>query len=191
MKKVLVGFLLFIVITAGIAFAANKILVSKGTPLLFADSAQTEDVTMTLSALAAGTGCTTACNRCSARYTKTGTNAKSQKWEMRPHIQLTGTNVISEPIEFYISTSDGTLSQGGIATTDANFDINVKKAFTFVGILPVYQTASNTTMVAAFTDITINEAHFSVCVSNQTTLPFRTDTAVHGITMTPMDIEVQ
>jgi hypothetical protein len=190
-KRVLVSFLIFMVVTATTAYALNKILVAKGTALLFADSAQTEDVTITLSALAALSGCTTGCNRCSARYQKTGANVKSQRWEMRPHIQLTGTNSLSDVVEFYISTSDGTNAQGGIGTGDAAFDINVKKAFTFVGVLPVYQTNTNTTMTVAFTDIVINEAYFSVCVSNTSTLPFKTDTAVHGITMTPMDIEIQ
>lgn len=190
-KRVLISFLIFTLVTATVAYAANKILVSKGTPLLFADTAQTEDVALTLSALAAGTGCTTACNRCSTLYTKTGANLKSQKWEMRPHIQLTGTNVVGETVEFYIATSDGTNIQGNVSTTDATFDVNKRKNLTFVGILTVDQTSSNTTMVAAFTDITINESAFSVCVSNQTTLPFKTDTAIHGITMTPMDVEVQ
>ena len=192
LKKIAMWFVIFTMVTATVAYAVNnKILVAKGTPLLFADSFQSEDVLMTLSGLAAASGCTTACNRCSARYTKTGTNLKSQRWEMRPHFQLTGTNVVGEVVEFYIATSDGTNAQGGVSTSDAAFDINVKKAFTFVGTAPVYQGTSNTTMTFAFTDIIINEAAFQVCVSNQTSLPFKTDTAVHGIIMTPMDLEVQ
>jgi hypothetical protein len=189
-KRVLTSFLIFMMVTAGIAYAANKILVSKGTALLFADSFQAEDVGFTLSGLAAGTGCTTTCNRCSARYTKTGTNVKSQRWEIRPHFQLTGTNVIGEVVEFYVATSNLTNVQGGIVATDSAYDINVKKAFTFIGVAPVYQTTSNITMEYAFT-ATIEEAAFQICVSNQTTLPFRTDTNVHGVVVTPMDLEVQ
>lgn len=184
MKKVLVGFLVFMVATASVAYALNKILVSKGTPLLFADSAQVEDVTITLSALAAGAG------RCSARYTKTGANVKSQRWEMRPHIQLTGTNVVNDTVEFYVSTSDGTYAQGNIATTDGALVTDKRKNLTFAGILSVDQTTTNTTMVAAF-PVTIEESNFSVCVWNASTLPFKTDTAIHGITMVPMDVEVQ
>lgn len=184
MKKVLVGFLMFMSVTAGVAYAANKILVSKGTPLLFADSAQTEDVTMTLSNRTAGSG------QCSARYTKTGANVKSQKWEMRPHIQLTGTNVVGEVLEFYVSTSDLTNAQGNIATTDAALATDKRKNLTFAGILVVDQTTTNTTMVAAF-PVVIEEAAFSVCMWNATSLPTKTDTAIHGIVMTPMDIEVQ
>jgi len=185
MKKVLISFLVFVLATASVAYAANKILVAKGTPLLFADGAQAEDVTITLSALAAGAG------RCSARYTKAGANAKSQRWEMRPHLQLTGTNVVNEVVEFYISTSDGATAQGAIATTDAALATDKRKNLTPVGNLVVDQTTTNTTMGAAFSNIQIDEAYFSVCVWNASSLPFKTDTAVHGIVMTPMDIEVQ
>jgi len=171
-------------LTATVAYAANKILVTKGTALLFADSAQTEDVTITLSALASGAG------RCSARYQKAGGNVKSQRWEMRPHIQLTGTNVVTDVVEFYVSTSDGTNAQGAIATTDAALVTDKRKNLTFVGILAVDQTTTNTTMAASF-PVIIEEAYFSVCVWNSSTLPFKTDTAIHGIIMTPMDIEVQ
>lgn len=184
MKKMLGTFLIFMCVTVSIAYAANKILVTKGTPLLFADAAQTEDVTLTLSALAADAG------RCSARYQKTGGNVKSQRWEMRPHIQLTGTNVVGEVIEFYVSTSDGTSAQGGIATTDAALTTDQRKNLTFVGMLIVDQTTTNTTMIAAF-PVVIEEAYFSVCVWDASSLPLKTDTAVHGIVMTPMDLEVQ
>ena len=172
------------VVTAGTAWALNKILVAKGTPLLFADSAQTEDVTMTLSALASGAG------RCSARYQKTGGNVKSNRWEMRPHIQLTGTNVVGETVEFYVATSDGTSAQGTVATTDAALATDKRKNLTFAGVLVVDQTTTNTTMITSF-PVVIEEAYFSVCVWNGSTLPLKTDTAIHGIVMTPMDVEVQ
>jgi hypothetical protein len=188
-KRLAISFLVFTVATASIAYAANKILVAKGTAITFLDTGGTAAIT--LSALAAGTGCTTACTRCSAQYTKTGANVKSQLWEMRVKAQLTGTNVLNEPIEYYVATSDGTLVQGNIATTNSTIDINKRKNLTFAGILSVDQTTTNTTMVASFPNIVINEVAFQVCASNQTTLPFKTDTAVHGITMTPMDIEVQ
>jgi hypothetical protein len=185
MKKILASLLLFILVTASTAWALNKILVTKGTALLFADAAQAEDVTITLSALAAGAG------RCSARYQKTGGNVKSQFWEMRPHLQLTGTNVVTDVVEFYVSTSDGTNAQGAIATTDGALVTDKRKNLTFVGVLAVDQTTTNTTMTASFPNIYIGEAYFSICVWNSSTLPLKTDTAVHGITMTPMDIEVQ
>jgi hypothetical protein len=184
MKKVCGGFLIFLLLTVGVAYAANKILVTKGTPLLFADAAQTPAATMTLSNRTAGTG------QCSARYTKTGGNVKSQKWEMRPHIQLTGTNIVGEVLEFYVSTSDGTNAQGNIVTTDAALTTDKRKNLTFAGVLVVDQTTSNTTMTAAF-PVTIEEASYSVCMWNATSLPTKTDTAIHGVVMTPMDIEVQ
>lgn len=181
--------ILLLAVTA--AYAVNKILVAKGTPITFADSAQTPTKNLTMTALAAGTGCTTACTRCSAIYTKTGNNAKSQYWEMRPTVQLTGTNVVNESIEYYVALSDGTDIQGNIATTDGTIDVNKKKNLTFAGVLVVDQTTTNTSMKAAFQNIFIPTSDFSVCVSNQTTLPFKTDTGVHIVKMTPMNIEVQ
>jgi hypothetical protein len=183
-KRVLVSFLVFMLVTATVAYAANKILVSKGTALLFADAAQAEDVTLTMSAIAAGAG------QCSNQYTKTGANVKSQNWEMRVHLQLTGTNVVGEVVEFYVATSNGTYTQGAIGSTNAALSSNARKNLTFAGVLIVDQTATNTNMIAAF-DVTIKEALFQVCFWNATTLPLKTDTAVHGIQMTPMDIEIQ
>jgi hypothetical protein len=187
MKKVLVSFLVFMLVTATVAYAANKILAARGTTITFLDTGGTAAIT--LSALAAGTGCTTACTRCSAQYTKTGANVKSNRWEMRVGARLTGTNVLNEVVEYYVSTSDGTNTQGNIATTNSTIDVNKRKNLTFAGILVVDQTTTNTTMVATF-PVTIDEVAFQVCVSNQTSLPFETGTASY-VKMTPMDIEIQ
>jgi len=186
MKKILVSFFVFMIATATVAYAANRILALRGTTIAFSDSVTPA---LTLSALAAGTGCTTACTRCSAQYTKTGANVKSNRWEMRVGARLTGTNVLNETVEYYVSTSDGTNTQGNIATTNSTIDINKRKNLTFAGVLVVDQTTSNTTMVASF-PVTIDEIAFQVCASNQTTLPFETGTASY-VKMTPMDIEVQ
>jgi len=187
MKKILVSFFVFMIATATVAYAANRILALRGTTIAFSDSVTPA---LTLSALAAGTGCTTACTRCSAQYTKTGANVKSNRWEMRVGARLTGTNVLNETVEYYVSTSDGTNTQGNIATTNSTIDINKRKNLTSAGVLVVDQTTTNTLMVAVFRDIIIDEVAFQVCVSNQTTLPFETGTASY-VKMTPMDIEVQ
>jgi hypothetical protein len=186
MKKIVVSFLVFMLATATIAYAANRILALRGTTIAFSDSVTPA---LTLSALAAGTGCTTACTRCSAQYTKVGANVKSNRWEMRVGARLTGTNVLNEVVEYYVSTSDGTNTQGNIATTNSTIDVNKRKNLTFAGILVVDQTTTNTTMVATF-PVTIDEVAFQVCVSNQTSLPFETGTASY-VKMTPMDIEIQ
>jgi hypothetical protein len=190
-RKLLTVFVLLVFVGASTAYAVNKILVAKGTALIFADSAQTPTQNLTLSALAAGTGCTTACTRCSAVYTKAGAYVKNQWWTMRPRFTLTGTNVVNEAVNFYVATYDGTNMQGNISTSDGTIDINKVKNLTFVGTLVVDQTTTNTTMAAAFPNIYIGEDAFSVCVSNQTTLPFQTSTSAHRVTMTPMNIEVQ
>jgi hypothetical protein len=183
-KKVFVSFLVFMLVTVTVAYAVNKILVVPGAPLLFADAAQVEDVTLTMSAIAAGAG------QCSNQYTKTGANLKSQNWEMRPHFQLTGTNVVGEVVEFYIATSDGSNVQGNITGSNGALATDKRKNLTFAGVVVVDQTTTNTTMAGAF-PVRIEEGLFQVCFWNATTLPLRTDTSVHGIRMKPMDIEVQ
>ena len=191
-RKLLTVLMLLALVAASTAYAVNKILVAKGTALIFADGAQSPTGgTLTLSGLAAGTGCATTCTRCSALYTKAGAYSKNQWWTMRPRLQLTGTNVAKETVAFYVATSDGTNLQGNIATTDGTIDINKVMNLTFIGTLVVDQTTTNTTMAAAFPNIYIGEDSFSVCVSNQSSLPFKTDTAVHRVTMTPMNLEVQ
>lgn len=166
------------------SWAASKILVVPGTALTFADAAQTPTGgTFTLTGLATGAG------QYSARYDK-GVGAKSSWWGWRCHAQLTGTNVVGDVIEWYVSTSDGGNAQGQLGTTAAALTTDKRKNLTLIGVLVVDQTTTNTTMTASGY-VEIKERYFSMAVWNATSLNFTSSTSVHGCTMTPLDLEVQ
>jgi hypothetical protein len=162
---------------------ANALYLVRGTPLLFADTAQTEDVALTLSALANGAG------RVSAVYDQ-GSGAKPALWEWRLHLQLTGTNVVGAAIEVYCFTSDNSYEDGEIGTSDAALTTSKRNNGKLAGQLIVDQTTTNTTMTASGT-LLIPTRYFSMGLWNATTLPLKTDTAVHGLVMTPLYWELQ
>ena len=162
---------------------ANKVYLALETPILFADSAQVEDATMQLSALATNTG------RLSARYDRgAGSGARLYEWRFR--CQLTGTNIIGAAIELYAFTSDGTAADGGLGTADAALATDKRANGKPLGILVVDQTTTNTTMVASGVVLLV-QRYVSIGLWNATTLPLRTDTSVHGVTLTPFSWEVQ
>ena len=160
-----------------------------GTELVFADSAQTPTVTWTLSNRAAGTG------QVSARYDKnalaSATGAMPALWDMRCRLSLTGTNVVGATIEFYVATSDGTNPDAQVGTADAAITSDQRRALLLVGVLPVYQTASNTTMTVSFHNIFIPTRYFSLAMWNATGLPTETSTAKHRCTMVPVSPQMQ
>lgn len=189
MRRLLWAVLIGLFSVAG-AWAAQTEWLAPGTPLLFADSAQSEDVTITLSALAAGAG------RYSARYDKNAlglsvtvngasVTAMPSHWRWSCHVQLTGTNVVGAPIEVYIIRSDGTDVDGNLGTSDAALASDKRRNLLFAGILTVDQTSSNTTMTGSGI-VEIPTRYFSLGLWNGTTLPFKTDTAVHGCYLTPL-----
>jgi hypothetical protein len=156
-----------------------------GTPLLFADAAQTPAAAWTLSNRTSGTG------RVSARYDK-GPGAQPAWYEVRCWISLSGTpNVVGSTIEYYLSTSDGTHSDGEIGTADAALASDTRRALTPVGVLTIYQTTTNTTMTASFRNIYIPSRYFSLAMWNATGLPTETNTNKHGCTATPTSPQMQ
>ncbi len=176
--------LLQLLFIASISFAASsKQYVNPESVITFADSAQTPSATMTLSALASGAG------RISARYDRgSGAHAMCYNWEST--IQLTGTNVVGDVVEYYLSTSDGTNPQGQIGTADAALTTNKRNNITWLGNLVVDQTTTNTSMTVRGI-VCFQERYVSAGVWNGSTLPFKTDTAVHNFKLTPMPLEQQ
>jgi hypothetical protein len=155
----------------------SALYLASGTSLLFADVAQAEDVLFTLSALAPNTG------RVSARYDK-GAGAKPGWWEWRLHVQLTGTNLPGATVEVYCFTSDGLNPDGEIGTADAALPSDKRNNGKLLGTLVVDQATTNVTMSKSDT-LLIPTRYFSMGIWNATTLPLKTDTAVHGLRMTP------
>src|SRR5580765_8124807 len=121
--------------------ATSKQYVTSESSLLFADSAQVEDATWTLSALAAGAG------RISARYDR-GATAHAQDYKWRCTIQLTGTNVVGETVEWYMASSDGTNPDGQLGTTDGALVTGKRNNLIPLGMTVVDQTTTNTNLTA-------------------------------------------
>ena len=157
---------------------AVKTYLGLETPILFADAAQNEQATLTLSALAAGVG------RVSARYDR-GASAKAALYEWRFHCSLTGTNVVGATIELYAFTSDGSNPDGEIGTADAALATNKRQNGKPLGLLVVDQTTTNTIMTASGL-VLLAQRYVSIGVWNNTALPFTTSTSAHGCVLTPL-----
>lgn len=163
---------------------ANKVYKAIETSLLFADAAQVEDETLTLSALAAGAA------RISARHDfLAASNARRYSW--RATFQMATAGVIGEEIEIYLSTSDGTNPDGEEGTADAALgSTDSLKNMQFIGSV-VIDTVSTDTDITRSGFATIDSRYASVVVFNNTADALRTDTSVHGVTLTPIPPEIQ
>lgn len=162
---------------------ASKLYTAIETGILFADSAQAEDATLTLSALASLAG------RVSARYDR-GSGSHAALYEWRLHCSLTGTNVVGATIEIYAFPSDGTNPDGEIGTSDAALATDKRNNGKFCGLLIVDQTTTNVIMTASGL-IYVPQRYISMGIWNATTLPLTTSTSAHGLTLTPVPWETQ
>ena len=163
---------------------ANLIYKLIETSLLFADAAQAEDVTLTLSALAAGAG------RVSARH-DFGVASNARLFEWRATFQMGTAGVVGETIDLYLATSDGTNPDGEEGTVDAALGSADSLAnMQYIGSVVVDTTSTNTDITSSGF-VVINARYTSVVVFNDTADALKTDTAVHGVTLTPVPEEVQ
>src|SRR5215831_9862373 len=154
----------------------------RGTPLLFADAAQTPAATLTLTGLAASAG------QVSALYDR-GAGATVYLWEWAFHWQLNGTNIVGTTVEIYAFWSDGTLHDGGI-TPNSSFATDKRNNAKLAGLAVTDQTTTSVTMYASGV-IQIPTRYFAMGVWNATALAFVTSTSVHGLIMTPLYYEAQ
>jgi hypothetical protein len=163
---------------------ANLIYTAIQTPILFADSAQAEDATLTLSALATVTG------RISAQYDRgAGSLASWYTWELV--WSLTGTNVVGAVVEIYAAvTNVSARAPGGLGTSDAALVTAKRNNLALAGFAYVDQTTTNTVMYARGT-LWIPGRYVSMGVWNGTTLPFQTSTSLHQLYLTPLADEIQ
>ena len=162
---------------------ANLVYSAIEAALLFADSAQVEDATLTLSALASGAG------RYSARFDRgTGSHANLYKWLL--NFSLTGTNIVGATVEIYWGESDGTYADGGLGTTDAALATDKRKNLHLAGLAIVDQTTTNTVMTASGYLWTTSR-YITMAVWNATTLAFQTSTSLHQLFLIPVPDEIQ
>jgi hypothetical protein len=161
----------------------SRIYTVRETAILFADSAQTEDATLTLSALASGAG------RVSARYDR-GAGAIASLYEWRLNWSLSGTNVLLAAAEIWIFTSDGTNADGIVGTADAALATGQRNAGKLAGLALVTQTTTNTVMTSSGY-VWIPSRYVSMGVWNATTLAFQTSTSLHQLYLIPVPDEAQ
>ena len=163
---------------------ANKIYNAIETAIVFADSAQTPDANLTLSALASGAG------RVSARYDR-GAGSKAGVYKWRATFQMGTAGVVGQAIDLYLSSSDGTNPDGEEGTTDAALgSADSLKNMIHIGSVTVDTTSTNTDITASGMCV-IPDRYFSPVVDNNTDDALRTDTSVHSVSFTPVPLEVQ
>jgi hypothetical protein len=168
-----------------VSWAASAQYTLPGSPILFADAAQAGSIPWTLSNRTPGVG------RVSTVYDK-GVGAQPSLWEIRCWISLSGTpNVVGQTIEYYLVTSDGTHADGEPAAGDVALNSDQRRVFDRIGVLPVYQTTTNTTMTASFRNVYIPSRYFRLAMWNATGLPTETSTSKHGCTATAMTPQMQ
>lgn len=163
---------------------ANKIYTVQETAIVFADSSQTPDENLTLSALAA------AASRISARHDR-GAAAKTRLFEWRATVQMATAGVIGETHQLYLSTSDGTNPDGEEGTADAAVSsANKLRNMQFFGAIIVDTTSTDTDITASGL-VLINSRYVSVVLFNNTADALRTNTGVHSVALTPLVEEIQ
>lgn len=163
---------------------ASPIYLVRGTSLLFADAAQAEDVTLTLSALGSGAGIA------SALYDM-GAGSKPGLFSAQLHWALTGTNIVGAAVEVYCFPSvDGTNLAGGI-TAGAAFATDKRNNAGLVGLALVDQTTTNVVMWSLPLTFFVPTRYFCMGIWDATTLPFQTSTSAHGLILTPLAWEAQ
>jgi hypothetical protein len=183
MRRFLLVSLLVVALAVPTYGATSKQYTTPETPLKFADSAQTPNAQITLSALATLTG------RISARFDR-GAGAHSGYYTWRCTMSLTGTNIVDAVIELYIATSDGTNPDGQVGTADAALPAAKRKNLRPIGVLVVDQVTTNTNMTGSGVFF-VPEQYFSLGVFNATTLPLQTSTTAHTCLITPVPFEMQ
>jgi hypothetical protein len=178
--------LVFLAATPPLSFAVpNKIMAVPGTPVVFGD---TGGILWNLTGIAAGTG------QYSTRFDKntivSPSGAMPFKWTARCRFQAASTVVVGDTVEWYVSTSDNTFSDGMLGAAAAALTTDKRKNLRLMMVTVVDQTAASVTMESS-TELDIFPRYYSLAAWNATTQAFLTSTTAHGCSMTPMNLEIQ
>jgi hypothetical protein len=182
-QKIGLLFLVLAIFYSPVSAVTSKVYVTTEPSKLFADAAQAEDATWTLTGLISGAG------RISARL-DLGATTHAAFYRVRCHFQLTGTNIPGDTLEIYAATSDGTNPDGELGTADGALVSVKRNNLVWVGNLITDQVTTDTTMTASWT-VMLLDRYVQLGIWNASTLPLRTSTAVHGCTLTPAPLEQQ
>ena len=165
--------------------APSKQYVNRETDLIFADAAQSPNGgTFTLSSLASGAG------QYSARLDRgTASHAWCYRWQLT--FQLTGTpNIVQQIVELWFASSDGINTDGELGSTTAALASDKRNNLLLLGNVLVDQTTTNTNMTGSGW-FCHPSRYLQFGVWNGSTLPFKTDTTVHKLKITPFSLENQ
>jgi hypothetical protein len=163
---------------------ANKIYTAPESTIVFADSAQTPDETLTLANLAAGSA------RISARHDR-GAGARATLFEWRASCQFAATGTVGETIDLFVSSSDGTHPDGEEGTADAALSSTEKlRNLIYAGSIVVDVTTANADITASGV-VRVPARYLSIVVHNNTSQALRNDTSVHRVSLTPIPDELQ
>ncbi len=162
---------------------ANKVYIARETPIVFADSAQTPDYNLTLSALAADSG------RVSAQA-DLGAGSKAGWYWWQATIQMATAGVVGEYARVLISFSDNTNRDGEVGASDAALAAEKERNLHLLGHV-VVDTTSVDTDITGSGAIFIPSRYFSIALIAPESDALRTNTGVHAVRLTPIPDEVQ
>lgn len=161
---------------------ANKILVSRGTPVVWGDSGQ--DAVLTLNNLAASAG------RVGARHDfSTGSTSEWFSWRLT--VQFETAPVVGEQVEIYLSTSDGSEEDGQVGTGDAALgSTNDLANLKLIGVLTVTSTDADHDMTVSGI-CRIPTRYVSPVIYNATADNLQATANTGEFTLTAIDPEIQ
>jgi len=156
---------------------------TRETALVFADSSQTPDANLTLSALAADAG------RVSDQQDLTATSSRMYEW--RAVVQFGTAPVAGEAVNSYAAYGDTTVQDGGVGTMDSALgSVNTLPNLHFIGSVVVDTTSTNTDVVASGV-FACSSRYITIVVHNNTADALRTSGTVNNVTITPIPDQIQ
>lgn len=160
---------------------ANKVLIARGTPIVFQESGGTTVITL-LNML-------TNVARVSARH-DLGEGSTSEWYFWVATFQLDTTPVVGETIDLYLSFSDGMLEDGDVGIADAAITTDKLKNLHQIGSV-VVDVATATVDMRGSGICRIPTRYFSLAVHDNTADSLENTANVNTITFTEIPPEIQ
>ena len=181
MKRLALLLLLLLVVAIPSVYAVSKQYVAPGTALVLKDSGGAG--VLPLNGVGAGAG------KFSDRLDK-GTGSQPATWMWTCTFAFTGTGTVGQTVEVYVSLSDGTSADGGLATTNGTLATDKRRNLKFVGVVVMDSSGSNPT-ITGWGQAYIPTRYFSNAVWNATSIPFASSANVSSCTFQPYPVEMQ
>lgn len=190
-KKLLSIFSIVLLLASQAYGITSKNWTLVGSTVTFSDTGGT--VTMVFSAIATANG------KVSAQFDKDSlkdatTGAMPSLWSGYCQLSFgTGPTMGVVGAEYFIVHADstGAVTSGGVGTVSAGITTDQRRALQLIGVLPVYNTAANTTMTVFFNNIYIPGRYFSLAWWNASGQTTESSSTKHKCVMTPMTNQMQ